>query len=51
MTKDIDLTKKEIEVLISLIHDYQWDGASYTLEGIKLNELEKKLKESLEKAV
>ena len=37
------LTKKEIKVLISLIDRQQFDGAEWTFEGIKLNNLKKKL--------
>ena len=39
------LTQKEIKVLISLIDGQQFDGSEWTFEGIKLNDLKKKLKE------
>lgn len=40
---DINLTKKEKKVLISLINMQQFDGSKYTFEGILLDELKGKL--------
>ena len=37
------LNKQEIKVLISLIDIFQFDGAEWTLEKIKLNKLKEKL--------
>jgi hypothetical protein len=42
------MSNAEILVLIALINDYQSDGAQWTIDGIKLNELKRKLKESLD---
>ena len=38
------LTKKEIKVIISLIDGQQFDGAEWIFEGIRLDDLKKKLK-------
>lgn len=41
------MTKKETEVIISLIDMFQFDSADWTLEGINLGELKKKLLEGI----
>ena len=38
------MSKKEIEVLIGLIDDFQCDGAEWTINNINLRNLKKKLK-------
>ena len=42
------MNKKELKVIISLINMFQFDGASWTVDGIKLNDLSKKLKNEIE---
>lgn len=41
--KRMRLSKKEIEVMISLIDGYQFDGAQWELEGVSLDKLKNKL--------
>jgi hypothetical protein len=38
------LNEKEVLVVLDLINDYQDDGAEWTIDGVKLNSLKKKLK-------
>ena len=38
------LTKREKEVIVSLINMQQFDGAEWTFEGILLNKLKNKLR-------
>lgn len=42
------MSKEEIKVIISLIYMFQFDGASWSIDGIKLNDLAKKLKNEIE---
>lgn len=37
-------TKKELDVLVSLIDGYQFDGAEWSLNDVHLNTLKKKIK-------
>lgn len=39
----MELTKKEIEVIITMINCEQFDEAEWTTNGIKLNDLKRKL--------
>ena len=41
---DTELTKKEKEVLISLIDSQQFDGAKWEFEGVSLDKLKTKLR-------
>lgn len=43
----MSLSNLEIKVIISLIDSYQFDGAEWGINGIKLNDLKAKLKQSL----
>ena len=41
----VRLTKEEAEVVIGLINSFQQDGAEWTFENIKLNDLKRKCHE------
>ena len=45
--KTIELNKKEVEVLMGLIQDYQWDGCEYTINSVDLTTLKRKIKKWL----
>lgn len=41
--------QKELLVIISLINDYQSDGARWTIDGVDLTELRKKIEKEYER--
>jgi len=41
------LTSQEIRVIVGMIDSEQFDGAEWTFDGVKLNDLKAKLKQIL----